>query len=71
MNMTKSTNTKIRNILAQEGQANNIKAIKHVIKQVDMLGKTIKHARKEDKVRDMLGKAIKHVRKQEKAIKRI
>ena len=36
-----------------------------------MLGKTIKHARKEDKVRDMLGKAIKHVRKQEKAIKRI
>ena len=34
-----------------------------------MLGKTIKHARKEDKVRDMLGKAIKHVRKQGKAIK--
>ena len=35
-----------------------------------MLGKTIKHARKEDKVRDMLGKAIKRVREQEKTIKK-
>ena len=32
INMVKSTSTKIRHILAQEGKANNIKAIKHDIK---------------------------------------
>ena len=37
-----------------------------VRKQGDMLEKTIKHARKQDKARDILRKAIKHVMKQDK-----
>ena len=47
--MENSLSTNIRRILAQEGQANNIKAIKHVIKQVQMLGKAIKRVREQEK----------------------
>ena len=47
--MDLNRNTVFRHILAQEGQANIIKAIKHGKKQVDMLGK----------LQNMLGSKIK------------
>ena len=56
--MDLSTNTIFRHILAQEGQTNIIKAIKHGKKQGDMLKKAIKHARKQDKTKIYYGKQI-------------
>ena len=47
--MDLSTNTIFMHILAQEGQANIIKAVNHGKKQGDMLAKLIKHARKQEK----------------------
>ena len=43
--MAKNTNMKFRQILAQEGQANDIKVIKHVKKVSRHAGKVIKHTR--------------------------
>ena len=43
--MAKSTNKIFRHILAQEGLANNIKAMKHVKKASRHARKTTKHAR--------------------------
>ena len=65
--MDLSTNTKFRHILAQKGQPNNIKVVKHGKKQGDIARKAIRHARKQDKARDIPWKANKHVIKQDKA----
>ena len=64
--MDLSTNIKFRHNIAQEGQANNIKAINY--------GKIKETCQKNHKdilgSKNMLGKAIKHINKQEKAIKK-
>ena len=52
--MAKSTNKKFRHILAQEGLANNIKAMKHVKKASRL-------ARKQDKAINVLGKIKKAI----------
>ena len=49
--MAKSTKKKVGHILAQEGLANNIKAIKHVKKASKHARKAIKHVRKQDKAK--------------------
>ena len=49
--MAKSTKKKFGHILAQEGLANNIKAIKHVKKASKHARKAIKHVRKQDKAK--------------------
>ena len=54
--MDLSTNTKFRHIVAQEGQANIIKALKHGKKQGDML----------EKLQNMLGNKIKQETSKEK-----
>ena len=59
--MAKRTNKKFRHILAQEGLANNIKAMKHVKKASRHARKTIKHARKQDKAINVLGKIKKAI----------
>ena len=46
INMAKSTNKLFRYILDQEGQANNIKVIKHARKANKHARKAIKYARK-------------------------
>jgi len=47
--MARSTNKKFRHIIAQEGQANSIKIIKHVKKASRHARKTIKHVKKQNK----------------------